>query len=138
MLNERVSSRAFWQSQICQGSSGGKVVTSFRGHISQDHGLRRRKLAPRGPLEAFRPALTRRNDRGQPPEQANILFVGGCMVYGPQKAPMLRRRIIAVTNEHFGGHKPFNPPQKVYSLARGVVTDHSDALAQGARPLVGL
>jgi len=51
----------------------------FHNHNSPDHGLRRRKWAPRGPQKALRAALTCRADRGQPPEQANVLFVG---VYG--------------------------------------------------------
>ena len=69
-----------------------------------------------------------------------MLFVGGYRVYGPQNAPMLRRRIIAIANEHFdfGGHRPYNPPQKLYSLALGVVPYQPDTSAQDARPLVGL
>ena len=59
----------------------------------QANGLVREKLATttimvagrNGPLEPLRPAPTCRTDRGQPPEQANILFVGGYRVYGPQK-----------------------------------------------------
>ena len=62
---------------------GEKGVTSDRGHNSPDHGLRRRKWAPRGPPEALRPAPTRRIDRGQPPDRANMLFVGGYWVYDP-------------------------------------------------------
>ena len=48
----------------------------FHNHNSPDHGLRRHKWAPRGPQEALRTAPTCRADRGQPPEQANVLFVG--------------------------------------------------------------
>jgi len=59
-----------------------------------------------------------------------MLFVGGDRVYGPQNAPMLWRRIIAGTEERFEGHKPYHPPQKAYSLARGVVPDQSDASAR--------
>ena len=92
-------------------------------------------------LEAHkRPFVLRRRVGmiGDNPPSKRIYFLWGGMVYGPQKAPMLRRRIIAVTNEHFWGHKPFNPPQKVYSLARGVVPNESNTSAQDARPLVGL
>ena len=44
----------------------------------------------------------------------------------------------AIINKHFKGHKPYNSPQKAYSLARRVTPDHSDASAQDARPPVGL
>ena len=45
---------------------------------------------------------------------------------------------VAVTNEHYKGHKPNSPPQKAYLLARGAVPDQSDESAQNAMPLVGL
>jgi hypothetical protein len=100
---------------------------------------RRQKFAPRGPPEALHPAQTRRNDWVQPSEQANMLLGGGGdRANGPQNAPMLRRRIIAVTEEHFEGHKPYNPPQKAYSFARGVVPYQFGSSVQDPRPLVGL
>ena len=93
------------------------------------------------PLEANkRPCVLRRRVRliDDNPPSKRTYFLWGDRAYGPQNARLLRRRIIAATSKHFEGHKPYNPPQKVCSLARGVVTDQSDPSAQVARPLVGL
>jgi hypothetical protein len=65
-------------------------------------------------------------------KQADMLFVGGDRVYGPQNTPMLWRHIIAGTeDEHFEGHTPYHQlPQKAYLLAWGVVPDQFDAPAR--------
>ena len=63
-----------------------------------NHGRRRQKWSPRASQDALRPTLTRRIDRGQPPEQAGMLFVGVDRVYGSQKCSpvlaMMRRHSI--------------------------------------------
>ena len=98
----------------------GKVVTSDRSHNSQDHGLRRRKSAPRVPQEAFRPAPMRRTVWGQPPEQANMLFCGGIelmalkmlVCYGDASSPH-HRSILWATN-------PITPHKKYVRLLGGL------------------
>ena len=56
-------------------------VTPLRQHNHHNHGRRRRKWSPRASQDDLYPTPTHWIDRGQPLEQANMLFVGseGCM-----------------------------------------------------------
>ncbi len=56
-----------------------------------DHDRRWWKWAPRVPLKCQSCAPTRRIDRGQPPEQANVLRGGVDRVYAPQNASLFQR-----------------------------------------------
>ena len=77
-------------------------------------------MAPRVSQDALQPMRMHQFDRGQPPEQADMLFVGGYRVYGPQNALMQWRRIIAETQERFEGHTPFTPHKKHIRLLGGL------------------
>ncbi len=55
-------------------------------------------------------------DRGQTPEQADLILGAGKGVYDPQNTPMLWQFIIAGTKEHFEGHTHPQPPPKITKL----------------------
>ncbi len=57
--------------------SGGGRDCSPECKNQPDHGRRRQKYYPRGPQEALPPAPTHRIDRGQSPEQVDMLLEGG-------------------------------------------------------------
>ncbi len=97
-----------------------------------DHGRRRHKWPPSAPHEALRSALKRRMDRGQPPKQADIIL--GLL-------RVCHSNVVAI---HHCWNKgtlwgPYTPSitQKLYPLARGVVSHPFDASAWSARPHVG-
>jgi hypothetical protein len=102
-----------------------------------DHSRRRRKCPPNAPHEALRPAPSSSLDWRRPPEQADTIFKGlsGCMAL--IHTPMLRRCIIAGTNERFEGRTPPQHPQQ-YPLARGIVAHQSGVSERSAMPRVGL
>ena len=105
-------------------------MTPLRQHNHHNHGRRRRKWSPRASQNALRPAPTRHIDRGQSPEQADMLVVGIDRAYAPQNARMLWRCIAAGTKERLRGIRPINHPLSTF-LARGIVLDQSDASARG-------
>ena len=105
--------------------SRGADVSCSRGVQRQqqpsNHGRHRQKRAPpRAPQEAFRPDPTRRINRGRYPEQADMLFVGGDRVYGPQNAPMLWRRITPEQGSVLRGIHPTNSHKKHTRLLGGL------------------
>ena len=95
-------------------------VTPLRQHNDHhNHGRRQRKWSPRASEDDLCPAPMRRIDRGQPLEQANMLFVGseGCMplkmllCFGDD-APPLHQSVLRAIH-------PSLPPESIFACSGG-------------------
>ena len=83
--------RRFQRCVIRQGSGQHRPGLRATHNNQPDHDRRWWKWAPRVPLKSQSGAPTRRIDRGQPPEQANVLRGGVDRVHAPQNAPLFQR-----------------------------------------------
>ncbi len=111
-------------------------IKSIDSYIDKGHQLKLRKFSF-FVARSIWPEPTRPLDRGRPPDQAVMLFVGVECVYGHQKTPILWWWCIAATSEHFEGHTPSQPPRKTYPRDQGVLPDQADALDWVAWPPLG-